>query len=342
MDLVGIFGGTVESNQDPEQIGRLKVRVPHVYGSLGDQTGSITTNNLPWALSAGLPSGFTANSGGCTWLPDVGDQVLVQFLDGEPEKPVWTWFTQTPSAAENFPLYQYGADGAPSTGAWTRYGHSVQFTESTLSAVTAEGYQLVLDDSDGVTGGACILNTVLGQALEMNDFRETVVLQGADTEVLAADNLILNAGVSMLLNVGSHLSILCSGALLTINDDGSVTLNASSGASLIVDPAGNMVLMSAAGDTVSIENNQIQVNTADGTGISLQPGQATVNAQNVAINAGTVALGAEAISTLTLTDPLVAWLNTHIHSNGDDGSPTGPAIVPVQPEEIGSTTAIAS
>lgn len=342
MDLIGIFAGTVENNSDPEHIGRLKIRVPHVYGSLGSPTGSITTDNLPWALSMGSPAGLTTKSGGIAWLPEIGDQVLVQFLDGEPEKPVWTWFTQTPVAAKDFTLYRYKADGTPASSALARYGHSLQFTKSSINATTHQGYQLLLDDSTGVTGGSCVLNTPVGQALEVNDFKGTAVLQALKTAVLTSDTVILNAGSSLLLNANTHMSVMCAGAILTINSDGSFLLCLASGASIIADPTGNVTLSSSNGDFVSVERNLLQVCTKDGTGIVIQPENVTVNASNVAVNATSVALGETAVSSLVLTDPLVLWLNTHVHSSAGAGTPTSPPIVPVVPQVIGSTTASAA
>ena len=89
------YAGTVESNLDPLKLGRLKVRVPHVYGTTASGVGYIGVNDLPWALPAGMAAGGSANSGGFSQLPEKGDHVWVRFLDGEPEKPVWEWGMQT-------------------------------------------------------------------------------------------------------------------------------------------------------------------------------------------------------------------------------------------------------
>jgi hypothetical protein len=42
-----------------------------------------------------------------------------------------------------------------------------------------------------------------------------------------------------------------------------------------------------------------------------------------------------------LTDLLLAAFNTHTHSNGNNGSPTGVPVVPLTEVMVGSTTTIA-
>src|SRR3546814_1473831 len=101
MNLLGTYGGIVEKVNDPEKLGRVKVRVPHVYGATGGGTGFIGTNDIPWALPAGMPAGGSSNSGGFSHLPEPGDHVWVRFLDGQPEKPIREWGMQTITDAKD-------------------------------------------------------------------------------------------------------------------------------------------------------------------------------------------------------------------------------------------------
>ena len=68
--------GTVVNNIDPNQMGRLQVRVPDV---LGDQTPFA----MPAVPYAGAGVGFIA-------LPPVGANVWVDFEEGDAERPVWS------------------------------------------------------------------------------------------------------------------------------------------------------------------------------------------------------------------------------------------------------------
>lgn len=69
--LTGVFPSIVTDNQDPDAIGRVKVRIP------GER-------NETWARIAVLMAG--ANRG--TWfIPEVGDEILVAFEGGDPRRP---------------------------------------------------------------------------------------------------------------------------------------------------------------------------------------------------------------------------------------------------------------
>lgn len=74
-----VYKGIVVSNEDPEFRGRLKLRVPSVWG-----------NGLHeyWAPSRGMPSG---NKTGLWLMPLPGDVVWVTFEQGDPRLPVWEY-----------------------------------------------------------------------------------------------------------------------------------------------------------------------------------------------------------------------------------------------------------
>ena len=79
MQLLGTYAGIVENVKDPQRLGRVKARVPHVHGVSGSGAGYIGTNDLPWALPSGMPAGGGPASGGFSQLPAVGDKVWVRF-----------------------------------------------------------------------------------------------------------------------------------------------------------------------------------------------------------------------------------------------------------------------
>lgn len=74
----GKYRGFVVDNNDPEQLGRVTVRVPSVLGDA--VTG--------WALPC-LPFGGLAEQG-LFLPPEVGAQVWVEFEEGELSHPIWT------------------------------------------------------------------------------------------------------------------------------------------------------------------------------------------------------------------------------------------------------------
>lgn len=72
----GKHRGTVVSNIDPMQLGRIQVIVPDVSGVM------LSSWAMPCAPVAGMQSGFFA-------LPIIGSGVWVEFEHGDPDYPIW-------------------------------------------------------------------------------------------------------------------------------------------------------------------------------------------------------------------------------------------------------------
>jgi len=99
----GIHAGVVEYNQDPAQIGRVKIRIPGVTGNAVD----FPTALLPWAWPC-FPFGGGFNYGGIM-VPPVGSSVWVMFAGGNPYQPVWIGsFYGLPSQAKKMIRDQKG------------------------------------------------------------------------------------------------------------------------------------------------------------------------------------------------------------------------------------------
>lgn len=105
----GKYRGTVEDVSDPEDMGRIKCRVPSVYGD------EVSPHALPCVPFAGDQHGFYM-------LPEVGDGVWVEFEAGDPSRPIWTGFW-------------FARDEIPPPG-----------SEKQRVIVTPEQLKLVLDD----------------------------------------------------------------------------------------------------------------------------------------------------------------------------------------------------
>lgn len=82
--------GTVEDHKDPLGLGRLKVRIPEIYGD-------IPTEHLPWSNPS---ASFGGGKGyGVFMIPIPGSKVRVRLFRGHPWTPEWTgvhWFKDEP------------------------------------------------------------------------------------------------------------------------------------------------------------------------------------------------------------------------------------------------------
>jgi len=261
MNLVYTYGGLVENNKDPLKLGRVKVRVPHVYGSTGGGSGFVATNDLPWALPAGMPAGGSARSGGFSQLPDVGDKVWVRFLDGEPEKPIWEWGMQSFSDREGvmgvggLKLHSYktgvdGSVGAPDRTVWTRYNHAIEMNAGGVIETTSGGYRLLLNDSSTPVSfdGSIKLSTALGNMLEIDDLLSTCTLNILeDVNFLIGTSFLstsfdytwnttsdhsTNVGRDMSATAANNIDFSCVGNF-TIDALASITLDAATALKLV-------------------------------------------------------------------------------------------------------------
>lgn len=307
MNLHATYGGVVESVSDPLKLGRAKVRVPHVYGIVqGAGAGYVTTNDLPWALPAGLPAGGSASSGGLSHLPAVGDHVFVRFLDGEPEKPIWEWGMQTLNDAEQLPLHAYdengGVVGDPKRAAWTRYGHVVELNAGGVIVTTSQGYRTVYTDASapGALDGNVATTTPNGNEIRLDDESNTIRITSMSEITFDAVDEVSGQSDSFFWQTATGDIEFYSGNTFYAESADAMTLNS----------VGDFTLESLAG---------VQLTSADSMVLDFLRLQFGSTATEPLV------LGTQMTTFLT---SLLTWLSTHTHGNGNNGNPTTPPLVP--------------
>lgn len=132
----GVAPATVSDLQDPDDQGRVKVKLPWSPDNSG-------AGYEMWARMSTL---FAGNGSGSWFIPDVGDEVLIAFEHGDPRRPyvlggLWN-----------------GKDKPP---------HSMASGNAIKQICTRSGVKVTLDDSDGQE--TLKLETPGGQKLTMKD-----------------------------------------------------------------------------------------------------------------------------------------------------------------------------
>jgi uncharacterized protein involved in type VI secretion and phage assembly len=133
----GKYRGLVTDNRDPNNLGRVRAKVPEVSG---DQP-------LGWATPC---APFGGNGFGFFAIPDVGAGVWIEFECGDPDYPVWTgcWWgqsSQMPSTVTS--------SGEKKLYIRTKAGHSILLDGTEGSGgitIEASGGQKIKLDSNGI------------------------------------------------------------------------------------------------------------------------------------------------------------------------------------------------
>ena len=226
----GKYRGFVADNEDPEQRGRLKLRLPSILGS--EVSG--------WALPC-LPFGGLFNQG-LFLVPEVDSQVWVEFEEGNLDQPIWTgtFWQQSGDPPEE------AAKTPPTTRVLrTPAGHILQFDdaegeeqirlhhpaeaellvdpEGTVSLTDKAGSKLTLDaasnkaileDSNGNTltmdSGGTVIEDANGNKIEMAASGITVkgtqiVIEGSSVAVGGQGGEPLIKGTSFLSLFMTHM-----------------------------------------------------------------------------------------------------------------------------------------
>lgn len=211
--------GIVTDNKDPKGWGRVRVKLP----SLTEEHASY------WARVVSVGAG---NGRGFDCLPEVNDEVLVGFENGDIHRPyviggVWNGKDSPPESVENTV-----SDGKVRLRTFkTRVGHTLQFVEEVKGGSkvgfyldTAKQHHLYCNDTDEYievkTAGAhqvklddknkkVLVQTTGGQKLEMDDAggKKITLSTSGSIEISAPQGITLKAGASSIEIKGSGITI---------------------------------------------------------------------------------------------------------------------------------------
>ena len=198
----GVALGLVTNNQDPEGLGRVKVRYPWREGS----------EESYWARLAVLAAG---KDRGTLWIPEVGDEVLLGFDKGNIEHPyvlgsLWNGTDVPPET---------NSDGENNTKMIrSRCGHQVKFFDKqgqeSIEIKTNGGHVFLMDDTTG-SAQVQIKDSAGQNQITIKTSENSVTIESGLSLKLKSQKIDIEAGASMTIKASGTLTI--QGALVKIN-----------------------------------------------------------------------------------------------------------------------------
>lgn len=200
----GVAAGLVTNNQDPQGLGRVRLKFPW----LSDD------NESDWVRIATFMAG---NQRGGYFLPEVGDEALVAFEHGDINRPyvigfLWNGVDKPPEA---------NSDGKNSIRKITsRSGHEIIFNDDAdqkrekLEIHTKAGHTIVLDDSAGAEKIE-IKDKTGSNSILFDSVQNSISVESAMQLKIKSQMIEIEAGTSMTIKAGATLTV--QGALVKIN-----------------------------------------------------------------------------------------------------------------------------
>ena len=189
----GVVPAVVTNNNDPDSHGRIKVKFPW----LDD------TKESNWARVASVGAG---NQRGIQWLPEVNDEVLVAFEQGDFNRPIilgglWNGQDKMPETQANTIK-----NGKVVRRVWkTRLGHTIRFVDD-----DSEKYIEIVDSAQGTT----IKLDAQNKTLDITCKGDITINSTGKTTVKATGNLDMSSSANVTLKGGANVNVEASGQLV--------------------------------------------------------------------------------------------------------------------------------
>ena len=165
----------VTDNNDPEGLGRVRVKFLWQDGDVFTPFLRILRPDFGAAEQGGANRGYF-------WIPEIGDQVLVQFFEGMPEQP-----------------YVAGALGHGKNKA---SGHLVNNHLKSIS--TRTGHTIEFNDADG--GTSITIKDPAGNEIFLDTQGRNITITAPETVTINAKNIVMNAEQNITSSAGENIA----------------------------------------------------------------------------------------------------------------------------------------
>lgn len=294
-DLNAMYVGIVEDTNDPRGLGRIKVRVPALHGTRGNQAYYMPTKQIPWATPALLNGG--TNDMGQYIIPVKGSQVMVTFELNSFNKPVYMgtvpsntsgnikyyndndaiYKGDNVSIKDNDRIKDLNKSSSNAVGASRQTDKQKMTTGKTVIYKSLKGATVMIDDSDGVenitfmdaSGQMLQLGNSSGSALPRRGSR-TTPSRGASTYM----SLRNGQGDAVTITKGK-VNIKTGNSEQIELSNGKVKISTSSGDYLQLKD-GDIILTNSNGDEITLKNGKAKITNSNGDEITLDSGKIDV------------------------------------------------------------------
>ncbi len=224
----------VKENNDPDQLGRIRVQFKW-------QTGEEMT---PWIRQS---TNHASGDRGIYFVPEIGDEVYIDFEQGNPDRPYMTGAKYHSNTKPEF----FDPDNNLKS-IKTRSGHTILLNDQaggeTITIKDRNGNQILIDtEGNNMTITALETMTLNAKNLMINVGENMTTSVGENMTASVGKNITENAGENIAASAGQNISQKA-GANIDVNAQSSVSVSASSNASF------------KASKTASIAGKNIKVN----------------------------------------------------------------------------------
>jgi uncharacterized protein involved in type VI secretion and phage assembly len=200
--IYGVVVGIVTNNQDPEKLGRVKVKYPWLSDS----------EESHWARMATLMAG---KDRGSFYLPEVDDEVLLAFEHGDARFPYVVGMLWN---GKDTPRYD-NSDGKNDLRVITsRSGHELVFDDNDQKGKvvihTKKNHIITLDDSSGGEK-ISIVDKTGSNSVEIDSVQNSIAIKSALKLTIESQVIEIKAGATMKIEAGATMTI--KGAIVMIN-----------------------------------------------------------------------------------------------------------------------------
>ncbi len=287
----GKYRGIVVDNADPEQLGRLKVKVPSVLGN------DIVTG---WATPC-VPYGGEMNQG-MLFIPEVDAGVWIEFEEGDLEFPIWVGTYWSKPGGESELPKPNDPDGAEQG--------SVQDPPTRKIIKTLKGHTIQFEDNDGEE--MVIIFEATNENVITMDQNGIIIHEGQNSHEVKMDG----EGVTITDGMNSH-EVKMDGNGVTISDgmnSHEIKMD-SSGVAVSDGTNQNSVTMSGSGISIeTVSGAKVELTAA---GITIDAGAGVVQVKGTAVMLGpgvmpVIRLGDMGVGNLGAPVPITITTNTQV------------------------------